>query len=92
MAKGRKTGGRVKGTPNKAGKKTKDIINEIVADYIESGLMHSDFAALDSRDRLDIMIKLTKFVVPQPKEVALDINSPNTISIEDQLIKLSKEQ
>lgn len=90
--KGKKTGGRVKGTPNKASKKTKDIINEIVADYIESGLMHSDFAALDSRDRLDIMIKLTKFVVPQPKEVALDINSPNTISIEDQLIKLSKEQ
>lgn len=88
----KKIGGRKPGSKNKATEVSRNIINGIVGDYIESGLMHKDFAALDSRDRLEVIVKLLKFIVPQPKEVALDINSPNTISIEDTLIRLSKEQ
>ena len=92
MAKGKKTGGRKAGTPNKTTDVSRQVINDFVREYLNSGLMIQDFSVLQAHERMEIAVKLLKFIVPQPKEVALDINSPNTISIEDTLIRLSKEQ
>ena len=49
MAIGKKTGGRKKGTPNKSTMLGKEVIVSLLADYSNSGLMTSDFMALDPK-------------------------------------------
>ena len=90
MAHGFKSGGRKKGTPNKATSQTKQAIQEILDDYMDSGLLSSDFKALEPKDRLDIVVKLTGFVVPKPQSIDMNVNSVNK-TIEDKLIQLSEE-
>ena len=48
--KGKKTGGRVKGTPNKATATLKESIVDMLSEYRDSGDMKSDFNALDPKD------------------------------------------
>lgn len=89
MAKGKKTGGRKPGTPNKASTITRDIINEI-AEGIRPNITR-DLAALDPKDRLTIWLKLIEFIVPKLQSVDMNIAAPQIQSIEDALKKLSEE-
>ena len=60
--KGRnKTGGRKKGTPNK----TTSDIRKIVFDLIDSETIKNDLRELNSRERLEVIIKLLPYALPK---------------------------
>lgn len=90
--KGKKTGGRVKGTPNKVTGMSKAIINELLADYSGSGLMSKDFLALDGKDRLAIAEKLMQYVLPRMQSTSVDIAVDNDKkTLEETLSTLANE-
>lgn len=63
LEKRNKTGGRVKGTPNKI---TKDI-RESYQLLIEKNLvtLETDLNKLNPKDRIEVLIKLSEFVIPK---------------------------
>lgn len=90
--KGRpKTGGRVKGTPNKANALTKETINKILTHYTEKGTFKEDLDALSPKDRVDAMIKLVSYILPKPQAIAVDLQGEKRITIEDTLAMLAEE-
>lgn len=92
MALGRKTGGRKKGTPNKSTTLGKEVIVSLLADYSNSGLMTSDFMALDPKDRLSIAEKLMQYTMPKMQATAIDLSTgDHEKTIEDRLAELAGE-
>lgn len=92
MALGRKTGGRKKGTLNKSTKFSKELINELLSDYVDSNSLKEDLKAIEPKERLDVMVKLMAFVTPKPQSVAIDLNTTDKkITIEDKLAALAQE-
>lgn len=90
MAIGKKTGGRRKGTPNKATTLGKEVIISLLSDYSNSRLMTSDFMALDPKDRLVIAEKLMQYTMPKMQATAIDISSGDKEkTIEDRLAELA---
>lgn len=89
--KGKKTGGRKKGTPNTVTSFSKSIIQGIIDRYTSSDKFTEDFGKLDAKDRIDVIIKLTGFVLPKPQSVNIDMNPETKKTIEDKLIELSRE-
>lgn len=88
--KGKKTGGRQKGTPNKVTTMSKAAIAEVLSDYNESGLLQSDFMLLKPLERITIAEKLMQYVMPKIQSVAVDLGgSDENRTIEDKLISLS---
>ena len=98
--KGKKTGGRQKGTPNKISTISKTVIQDIVSNYFlaEKGSKNEfgksfveDLGKLDAKERIDVMIKLNTFVIPKPQSVSVDFNQEKKKTIEDKLIELAQE-
>lgn len=89
--KGKKTGGRQKGTPNTVTAFSKSIIQGIIDRYTNSDKFTEDFGKLDPKDRIDVIIKLTGFVIPKPQSVDINMNQQTTKTIEDKLKELSEE-
>lgn len=89
MAKGKKTGGRKKGTQNKVTALTKEIIADLTSKL--QPMIMEDIEALDPKDRVAAYIKLAEFVVPKPQRLDISLEGDNTITIEDKLLKLSRE-
>lgn len=87
--KGKKTGGRVKGTPNKATAFNRDLINSILSDYYVSGALADDLKKLEPKERADVMIKLAAFVTPKPQSIDMSVVAKKK-TIEDVLISLSQ--
>ncbi|MEG2599540.1 MAG: hypothetical protein RSA66_08710 [Muribaculaceae bacterium] len=87
MAIGKKTGGRVAGTPNKATRITRDIINSLSADMYDQVL--KDIATLDPNDRVKVWLKLCEFSISKPQTVSLDMIGQSKKTIEDKLKELS---
>ena len=87
-----KTGGRVKGTPNKVTAFSKATIAKMIADYSDSGKMSLDFDSLDPKDRLQIAEKMMQYVMPKIQSVEVDIASEKPRTIEDMLIELAEEE
>jgi hypothetical protein len=85
----KKYGGRKKGTPNKVTQITRTLLNEMAYDMREQ--IREDLAALEPADRVKVFIKLCEFLVSKPQTVSLDLMTERKITIEDQLLKLSKE-
>jgi len=65
MAKGIKTGGRSKGTPNKLTSEIRERFKDILSDNLEQ--FQNDLNDLEPKERLKILIELTKFVLPTLK-------------------------
>lgn len=92
MAKGKKTGGRKPGTPNKVSRISREVIAGILDRYETSGLMAQDMDALEPRERLDIAVKLMQFVLPKMQSTAVDLTaSLERRSIEDDLSTLAED-
>lgn len=88
--KGKKTGGRQKGTPNKVTTMSKAAIAEVLSGYNESGLLQSDFMLLKPLERITIAEKLMQYVMPKIQSVAVDLGGGDeNRTIEDKLISLS---
>jgi hypothetical protein len=67
MIKRNKTGGRTKGTPNKTTAQIRSEFQMLISNNIEK--LQSDIEVLDPKDRLKIIIELSKFVLPTLKAV-----------------------
>ena len=91
MAFGKKTGGRQKGTPNKTTSFTKAVIQDILSEYYETGLLGQDMKALEPKERVDAMIKLAAFVTPKPQSINMSLTGDKPKTIEDTLEELSEE-
>lgn len=90
MAIGKKTGGRKKGTPNRVTALGKSAIAGLLNDYNASGLMSSDFAQLEAKDRLVIAERLMQYVMPKMQATAVDITAGDRQkTIEDRLAELA---
>jgi len=84
----KKYGGRVKGTPNKVTRITRQLINDM-AEEIRPQIM-KDIASLEPAERVKVFIKLCEFIISKPQSVSLDVMAQRKITIEDKLIALSK--
>lgn len=73
--KGVRYGGRQKGTPNKTTASIREAVDNVLGGYMNSGLMLEDFKVLDSKERLEIAIKLMQFVAPKMKSVDVAVSS-----------------
>ena len=60
--------GRPKGSPNKTTSEAKELINELVFNREE---FTSDWGSMNAHERMEIRIKLAKFIVPEPKEAPI---------------------
>lgn len=66
MAKGYKTGGRLKGTPNKTTTEIRQMLTDILSDNIDT--LQSDLNALEPKERVKILMDLSRLVLPQLKQ------------------------
>lgn len=69
-----KTGGRKKGTPNKATLFGTQTIMDLLDDYQQSGLMAQDFMALKPNERMTLMKDLAGYIIPKKKALEADVN------------------
>lgn len=90
MAK-EKTGGRQKGTPNKVTTETRKVLSKIVNDYFNSEELITDIQCLKAKERLEVMEKLTAYVIPKLQNVSLDASSEVNMTIENRLQEMSGE-
>lgn len=84
--------GRKPGTPNRTTAQRQEVIARIIDEYQASGKMMKDLDALEPKDRLIIIEKLTQYILP--KRQAVDGNmsiSNNTDSLSDKLAQLAQE-
>lgn len=87
-----KSGGRQPGHVNKQTKITKEIINNMLSQYQDSGKMYDDFYQLEPKDRIQMAEKLMQYIMPKLAATQVDLNATVTeITIEQKLIELSKE-
>ncbi len=65
--KGYKTGGRTAGTENKVSKELRTLLKDFLLKELED--IPGQLEKLDSRDRLELVIKLLPYALPKVKEV-----------------------
>ena len=74
-SKGRqKTGGRTKGTPNKATKEIQERLSFIIDENMD--LLMDDFKSLSSLDRVKTLSSYLKYIMPVMKESDVNISTP----------------
>ena len=76
MAKtsGIKHGGRQKGTPNRLTKELRSVLKDIV--YQELGDIQKCLELLESKERLELLIKLMPYVLPKVTSISHKTNEP----------------
>jgi hypothetical protein len=67
MAIGIKTGGREKGTPNKLTKELRENLKNIIDNELNN--LSDNFAQLDAKERLEILIKFLPYVLPKVEAI-----------------------
>ena len=90
--RGKKTGGRTKGTPNKATKTIREKLSEVTSDYYNSDRFFQDLAQLEPKDRVMVIERLTNYVAPKMQPTAIDAKVENRKTIEDKLVELSSDK
>lgn len=91
--KRKKTGGRVKGTPNKLTALNRKAIEGVLADYNRSGLFTQDFLSLEPKDRITIAERLIQYTTPKMQSTTVDLTAENTeCTIDIMLRKLAEEE
>ena len=74
MAKGIKTGGRQKGTPNRLTKEIRNVLKDFV--HKEMQLLPDHFETLQNEARIQLLIKIIPFVLPREKQVSHTDDEP----------------
>ena len=81
-----KTGGRQKGTLNKATANLKATIQGIVERQFET--LEDDLENIDPKDKLNIVLKLIEYVLPKQRETKIDFNSLSDDEIDNLINRL----
>lgn len=94
--RGRKTGGRKKGTPNRITALAKEMIEKwlvahdsVPAEGGDMTLMMQDFLQLDPRDRVKVSMEFIKIIMP--KNINIDDGNVR-LTIEDKLKALAGDK
>ena len=78
MAKGLKTGGREKGTPNKLTKELRGLLKDLLHQELENLPAHLN--SLEPKDRLEIIVKLLPYAIPKVEPVHFKEDEPMEFS------------
>lgn len=92
MTKGRKTGGRTAGTPNKVSGIVRSAIAKMLDGYFNSDTFMKDISELEPKDRVSAMEKFAAYVAPKLQAATLDMTVEGKKTIEDKLVELSEEE
>ena len=71
---GKKFGGRQKGTPNKLTKELRSVLKDVL--YEEIDRLPERLDELDTKDRLELLIKLMPFAFPKVQSVSQSLDEP----------------
>jgi hypothetical protein len=71
---GKKTGGRVAGTPNRLTKELRTVLRDMIA--AEMDALPKTLEGLTAKERLDVLIKLMPFCLPKVQAVNGNYDSP----------------
>lgn len=82
MAKGYKTGGRVKGTSNKVTEKIRGVFTKVIENYVTDSI-ENDLKTLSPDQRLKVIMHLSEFVIPKMlrTESEKELNAEKSIEI-----------
>ena len=75
MAKGIKTGGRTKGTPNKTTAEIREKYTLLLDNNLDR--LQDDIDALEPKDRIKTLLQLSKFVIPSLRATEITSNDEN---------------
>lgn len=78
--KGRKTGGRKKGTPNAVTAEMREFLAGLLMSKSAQRKMKQDLASLSPFDRLTIEVKLLSFVIPKRQHSDTDLTGIPTFA------------
>lgn len=92
MALGKKTGGRVAGTPNKTSAAVRGAIAKMLDEYFNSDTFTKDIADLEPKDRVAAMEKFAAYVAPKLQTTTLDMATETKKTIEDKLVELAGDE
>lgn len=87
--KGKKTGGRKKGTPNKVTSITREVLGDIATGMYDKVM--ADIGKLSPKDRVQVFIKLAEFNVAKPQSIDMQLSQQTKVTIEAELLSLSGE-
>ena len=71
-AKRQKAGGRAKGTQNKVTREIKDFYKELIEKNLHQ--IETDLIELSPKDRLEIILKLSEFIIPKMQRNQIESN------------------
>ena len=71
---GKKFGGRQKGTPNKLTKELRSVLKDVL--YEELDRLPERLDELDTKNRLELLVKLMPFVFPKVQSVSQSLDEP----------------
>lgn len=83
MAKGKKTGGRKKGTPNRTTAEMREMLKAIAEDEIEA--LPDLLSQLKPADRVNAIVRLIAYIMPKPPESNSAIDPKQLVIIKDQV-------
>lgn len=93
MAVGKKTGGRQKGTPNKATTFLKEQMSSFLENYIlgeDDKSFKRDFYSLEPNERLRVSLKMAQIVLPKDHSVDFSDDMKN-MSLQEKMKVLSAQ-
>jgi DNA primase catalytic subunit len=68
-----KTGGRAKGTPNKVTTEIREFYKELIENNLEQ--IKADLKELTPKERIEVLIKLSEYVIPKLNKVESNVDS-----------------
>lgn len=71
---GKKFGGRQKGTPNILTKELRSVLKDVL--YEEIDCLNERLNELNTKDRLELLVKLMPFVFPKVQAVSQSVDEP----------------
>ena len=71
---GKKYGGRQKGTPNKLTKELRTLLKDIM--YSELEELQEHLRTLNSKERIELIIKLMPYILPKTTSISHTTNEP----------------
>ena len=85
---GIKFGGRKKGTPNKTTSELREYFNLLLNDNLEQ--LKIDIKELDPKERINVMLKISEFIIPKLKATDINLMNDNDASIKPIIIDFAE--
>lgn len=84
-----KSGGRVKGTPNKVTGVTKEILANIAQGMMKE--IPRILSQLEPKDKIKTWLEIVSYIIPKPQKIDVDFSSKQAFTIEARLKELAAE-